>query len=37
VKDLTIDDGSRNEICVFKTSIVRSLALLGMTGYHPAK
>jgi hypothetical protein len=30
LKDLTIDDRSRNEICVFKPSI-GSLALLGMT------
>ncbi len=31
VKDLTIDDRSRNEIYVFKPSIEGSLALLGMT------
>jgi hypothetical protein len=32
-KDLTNDDRSRNEFCVFKPSIVRSLALLGMTAH----
>jgi hypothetical protein len=30
-----MDDASRNEICVFKTSIVRSLASFGMTVITP--
>ena len=28
-----MDDGSRNETCVFKSLIVRSLASLGMTSH----